>query len=543
MPTLPDLALALAAALGLAAWIPGPGSWLVQRLALPPAFAVPLGFAAFATGAYGGFFLWYAAPWAGRSFALAWFAAGIALTAVRRRVWTLAALAPGLLALALGALWLGVLVAGGRPPEDRFLWTLPVDNRLPALFAQKLAGGESPTPLIGDWLSSDRPPLAAALHLALPPFGAVSPESFAAQTVGTLAQLLWLPALWVLGQAAALGRRPLSYALGAAATAGFFALNTLYTWPKLLAAGFVLAALAVALATTAEKTCAASPEVRRRRTGVVAALCALGLLAHGAVAFTLLALPCWPAAWRFARYVGAGALLAGALAGAAMLAPWSAYRAFVDPPGNRLAKWHLAGSPAIDQRGFWETLGAAWRARDAATFRATVGANVRTVAGVWQRPAGEPPAAWLRRIQFFHTLPALGLVALGWLAWLRPDPARRALGELAALAGAATALWAVLMFLPASTLLHQGSYASFALLFFVGAAGLGRLPSWAGAPLLAAHAALFGWAWIATTPPPAPPTSAPVLALAAAGLPLVATYWAAGGGSTRSTAARNAASA
>jgi hypothetical protein len=455
----------------------------------------------------------------------------------RRRELTGSALAPGAAAIALAALWLGILLAGGRPPEDRFLWTLPIDHQLPALFAAKIAAGHSPTPLIGDWLSSDRPPLAAALHLALAPLSPVAPASFGAQTVGTLAQLLWLPALWALVQAVGLDRRQQAFVLGAAATAGFFLLNTVYTWPKLFAAGWVLSGLALVLAPLPT---GAPPALRRGRALAAATLCALGWLAHGAVAFTLLALPCWPAAWRFARRVGPMALLAGAVAGAALLAPWSAYRAFVDPPGNRLLKWHLAGSPALDERGSATAIAAAWRSRDAASFRNTLRANLHTLVGLWQREPGEPAAAWIRRIQFFHTLPALGLTALGALAWLRPHPARPEVGGLALLAAVATAGWVVLMFAPGSTLLHQGSYASFALCFVIGAAGLGHLPAWLGWPVLGAHAGLFAWAWIATTPAPAPPPAAGLWAVLAAGLPLAGAYVVARG-STRSTAARNAA--
>jgi hypothetical protein len=57
MPPLTELASAALVLAVLAAWIPGPGTWLTRRLELPPRFVVPLGFAALATGAYLGFFL------------------------------------------------------------------------------------------------------------------------------------------------------------------------------------------------------------------------------------------------------------------------------------------------------------------------------------------------------------------------------------------------------------------------------------------------------------------------------------------------------
>lgn len=40
----------------------------------------------------------------------------------------------------------------------RFSHLLPIDNQLPFMFAQQIAAGRVAIPMIGDWLSSDRPP-------------------------------------------------------------------------------------------------------------------------------------------------------------------------------------------------------------------------------------------------------------------------------------------------------------------------------------------------------------------------------------------------
>ena len=39
-----------------------------------------------------------------------------------------------------------------------------------------------------------------------------------------------------------------------------------------------------------------------------------------------------------------------------VMAPWSAYQKYGDPPGNRLTKWMLAGDAEIDDRGIAETI-------------------------------------------------------------------------------------------------------------------------------------------------------------------------------------------
>ncbi|WP_225852883.1 hypothetical protein, partial [Haemophilus parainfluenzae] len=51
--------------------------------------------------------------------------------------------------------------------NTRFLpgGSLPPDNILPYLFAERLYHGIDPRPLLGEWQSSDRPPLQAGLLL------------------------------------------------------------------------------------------------------------------------------------------------------------------------------------------------------------------------------------------------------------------------------------------------------------------------------------------------------------------------------------------
>ncbi|TWB24630.1 hypothetical protein FBZ89_101256 [Nitrospirillum amazonense] len=54
----------------------------------------------------------------------------------------------------------------------RFTHHLPIDNELPRLFGDGLYGGHVPRPLVGDWLSSDRPPLQTGLELEVAPLAA-----------------------------------------------------------------------------------------------------------------------------------------------------------------------------------------------------------------------------------------------------------------------------------------------------------------------------------------------------------------------------------
>ena len=128
---------------------------------------------------------------------------------------------------------------------------------------------------------------------------------------------------------------------------GFVLVSTVYVWPKMLAGTFALAALAIVVS---------RDEADRRLTsGIVAvALLTLSMLAHGGTVFALLALI--PFAYRLRHRITARAVAACAAVAVACYVPWTLYQHFVDPPGDRLLKWQLAGVLPIDPRGFLQTI-------------------------------------------------------------------------------------------------------------------------------------------------------------------------------------------
>jgi hypothetical protein len=167
---------------------------------------------------------------------------------------------------------------------------------------------------------------------------------------------------------------------------------------------------------------------------------------------------------------------------AVIVAPWQCYQKFVDPPGNRLLKWHIAGVIPIDDRGFFATLidsyrhlsGAAWWHARVENFIAMLGDEWGM--GLW-RSGG---VFWMRVSElerFFYALswwlPAALLLVWSWVMgrgafW---GSSRRAVGwTLLGLVG-----WDVLMFIPGSAIMHQGAMVWPVLLAAVIAAGLWRL--------------------------------------------------------------------
>ncbi|MDB6126592.1 MAG: hypothetical protein JWM35_488, partial [Verrucomicrobia bacterium] len=384
---------------------------------------------------------------------------------------------PGLLIFSIGLFNLALLYLPnlGREPEwqsqVRFLYEFPPDANLPKLLGDRLYSGESPKPFLPEsgWLSSDRPPLQSGIYLLvrpwLSPLGI--PAGFSYQCVGTLCQFIWIPAVWLIGRKLRLKVLPTTTIILLMAASGFVLFNSTYVWPKLLSGGFVLLAATLLL----DRTEARTPE-----TAVLGgAAAALGWLSHGGAAFSLVTLgmilliPPW--------FLGRKKTLLAAVAFAVLVLPWSAYQKFYDPPANRLLKWHLAGVIPIDSRSTPEAMADSYGALSHDALVANKSANFHTLfnGSFWDTLDIFTTPLRKRRVdEFFYIFRSLGILNLAWLVapvmWL----VRRRLPEFFELQGLMLAwtaltlvLWAALMFIPSSTLLHQGPYAAMISLFLL----------------------------------------------------------------------------
>ena len=399
---------------------------------------------------------------------------------------------------------------------------LPGDNSLPHNTARELFRGAPLRTPGADWLSSDRPPLQAGwLLLAKPVTMATGLDE--RTTDGTAAvwlQLGWIFAAYGLLRQLGLPRpRALAWTTLLAAS-GFFLLNSVYTWPKLSAAAFVIGAYAVWFGGT-------SAPLSRRHALLGAALAALAWLSHGGVAFSFLALAPW-VVWRALRGEGRHWLAA---AGVFLLfaVPWLAYQKYYDPPANRLLKWHLGGQIEKDARGTWETIRDGYRALPAGEIVARRVTNLRyQVGGDWSawRDFAVDRAPFRRSEEFFRSGRALtwwllGAIALP-LALLRRRPAVPWVEHrcLAAWVVATTLVWCLLMFLPEAALIHQGSYAALLGAFVLLAAWSELAGSWTLAVVAAVQLAAFVTTWLSATPvlrDPLNPVAAGVMVAAAIG--------------------------
>lgn len=400
---------------------------------------------------------------------------------------TIRTLAPfGFCVAYTGALLILAIVPSGvtEPLEfvrSRFSDPLPADNALPLLFARNVLSAIFPTPMLGDWLGSDRPPLQSAYFLVaslgLPEFfGSIRNQDLAYQVQGSLLQSFWLAGIWVLLDELELPRFARWGALALCAVSGFAFVHGIFVWPKLLPVLHLCIIVAIAIPSK-------RPRLSTWRLGVlIGCNAALSLLCHGGSIFALAGIGVYALLNR--RIPTLKFLFSVAVVAILVLAPWSLYQRYFDPPGDRLLKWHLAGLVNVDDRPFTAVLAEAYQMM---TWRQFVHSKLADLAVIAGRPWGwvamqfkafsfdffSADTLQLRRAQFESVFATLGFFAWAPIAWsvlkrrLADSAPLKAATMLFGVGCATLVIWILAMYEPGSTSIHQGSLASVAF-FLVG---------------------------------------------------------------------------
>jgi hypothetical protein len=353
-----------------------------------------------------------------------------------------------------------------RTAGNRFSHELPIDNIIPLILAQAVRTGHVASPLFGDWLSSDRPPLQTGLYLFL----TLHTGSLAYQIVASWLQATFLLGVWALLAPAGLSSSARRLAMLACCLLPTAILNTFYVWPKMMAGGYLMLVFALLFCFQPVG------EFERKFTGILlGAAAALAILTHATSFFALIgfgvvvlvARP-WPL-WKPALH--GLAVLAGTYA------PWIVYQNVLDPPGNRLLKWHLAGVAPVDARGFVATLRESYAALSWHDYLQGRFENVKALIGPWTRHLRDvlalvfdhdaAVAASVRVPDFFHFVSSLHLFSIAALCALLSLPfimneqkkQRNIALQLLAATLVTCVVSTVLMFIPGSAVNHQGTYA------------------------------------------------------------------------------------
>lgn len=312
---------------------------------------------------------------------------------------------------------------GPDPAEFRFFDQLrPGDDLIPYILADKISNHSSLHPFCCGWLSSDRPPLQAGIFLLVRPLRVGHSSVAQYFHLGTALQCLWIAGVWCVLTAVGVSKMRIRQILVLLILSGFLFFNSVFVWPKLLAATLLLFVVSILLSALRNH----SP-IPAGGTVLAAVNLGLALLAHPGSIFSLAAFSLllikWPKLLSMRRALLGVALLA-------LLLPWIAYQKFVDPPGNRLLKMHLAGVTSIDNRGVTQTLIDEYRKKTPSKVLRLKLSNLQTLVG--PKPLDSfgltalrfNPTLHLDRAQTEssrvaqreYIWNAVGLLNLGWIA-------------------------------------------------------------------------------------------------------------------------------
>lgn len=352
-----------------------------------------------------------------------------------------------------------------RQAATLFTHELPGDNEIPMVFADAILKGNVPSPLYGEWLSSDRPPLQTGMYLLSPVVIMFGSHALAYQALAIAVQMFVLVGVWSLARAMQASRNTTVLVMIAVTFTPIAIVNGIFVWPKLLAAGFVALAVAVHF-------------YGKRQTGleglIVGVACAMALLAHGSAIFTLVAM--FVAALLLWKLGSTQYVIAAGLSVLILYSPWVAYQTLVDPPGDRLVKWHFAGVGinSVDPRPFSTALSEAYShvtftdwvlSREQAFQRTFIyvkenySGTLSAANSVLVNRDGQAAAklAVVRSQQFFGVIISCGLIGLAFvlipLGLFEPT-----LKPLSLIVGLNLIFWWAILFDPLGVTVHQGSY-------------------------------------------------------------------------------------
>jgi hypothetical protein len=452
--------------------------WLHNRKTFSTLYVVPVAVIASAVVSYGAFWAYLLGNGLGQAYtAVAGIASllllvrGLRSKPIHLMLRQLDVAVPLLLWLSVSLLYLGITFgcSTARPvtqsDQSCHVHGITFDNLLPQIFADNVYE-RHPKQLIGDWQGSARPPLQSGAVLLQAPL-TLSPLTGITgyQVLATLLQTLWIPAAWVLGRRLKLSGGQLAAMLLFLTCTGFFFFNSVFTWPKLLAASLTIFAFALLF----------FEKPSRVRWALAGAGLGCAFLAHGGVVFTLIPMAAL-LVWRHVRK--RPGLLATVAAVFILLAlPWMLYQKVYDPPGDRLLKWHVGGVVAVDKRPALQLIADSYEKAGPGGVLHNKASNVRTVFGDIPPEGllyGQGVLAEVRDGEFRYVLFSLGLLNAGWIILLAPGLRRRLkqtsldgeyLQLMLGVALASLLTWALMLFGPDITVVHQGSYATMMLLF------------------------------------------------------------------------------
>jgi hypothetical protein len=373
------------------------------------------------------------------------------------------------------------------------------DHRIPYQYAHNISNG-NPTKIEGDWKSTDRPPLQAALYLAdtYPLQWLTKDSTTTYQVLSMVMQASWVFALWVLLRIVGGSISLALVGVAASAFTSFMFANTFFVWPKLLAASFFVTAFALMIYDARER----KKKINFGHAAIAGTFLGLAFLSHSGISFSLIALFIYLLI-KLKDY-NPKYLLTILLVFLAILLPWTIYSKTVDRSNDRLLKWHFAGQIKPNNDSLETALGKAYTNISLEEYLDTKRDNVEMI--VYGKSKPDPSIdrnktlalPFNKMVNVFMLTP--GLLIGGWFGLILyrnrlSGQAKKAIAPLFFQLFVGLSVWLFLMYLPFSTIQHQGSYGLNLVMFALLAVGLLLLNRIVVLAVIAAQAILFIKLW------------------------------------------------
>jgi len=305
------------------------------------------------------------------------------------------------------------------------------DNQLSQIVAEGLFNHRPMPGLFGGtpWKVSDRPPLLSGAFLLARPVWelvlGIDQNSrllfYFYQITGLIGMTFWVVPAYLLLRSMDLRRTELLILIGLLASNGFVFFNSIYIWPKMVTAALTLISYSLLIVRPWQPT---SP-IAWRVVVWAAVSAGLAMVSHGSIffglvplGFLLLFLP------RYRQPIGT--LIVGALVFAAIVFPWIVWQRVVDPPGNALVKYALAGTFGweLPNKGVLTVVRDAYSTLAFSTWLSMRWDAIKTLFGLYHPASVE--WMWLRRTNtlgrlrledFLFVIPTFRFANLGWLVF------------------------------------------------------------------------------------------------------------------------------
>lgn len=348
------------------------------------------------------------------------------------------------------------------------------DNTLPLSFTLSTYRGVRKAS-VSDWTTTDRPPLQSGIALLQVPLTSRIGEVVNGyQILAVFLQCMWIFAFFEYIKRATTSHKTVLYMVIIAITSTFVYSNSIFVWPKMLAATLGVFAF-IFLADILK-----SKKIDYHQAVIIATAISLGMLAHGGLIFTVVPL-LLGGVWETRRLVKMKHIVIFICTALLLYSPWLIYKSS-SSSGDRLINWWISGMVEPDDRPVQKVFIESYSKLTTTEVILKKADNIKALFGVldYTGPVSTKDSVGrLANLEASFFIPSFSFALIGLFMICRDFILKRtkfkqemtkfAILKYSLLLGTVcTFLWVFISFGPpnAPTISYAGSYATFLILYF-----------------------------------------------------------------------------